>query len=138
MLSNHPCSQSAFSTRGCPALLQQAVPRRSSCCCAWQRALRKPSDEYVAAGMDPDPRPLCPRAKITPGLARFPGLNHSHTYVFCLTYSQEKIDLVERRGVPFSPPLLLQCLRSAQQERSAGNLQLLPDASGQVHSLLLN
>lgn len=44
--------QTAFSTRGCQALLQQAVPRRSSCCCAWQRALRKPSKEYVAAGMD--------------------------------------------------------------------------------------
>lgn len=85
MLSSHPSSQPAFSTRGCPALLQQAAPRRSSCCWDWQRALRKPREEYVAAGMDelcsaehrdPDPRPLCSRAKITPGVARFPVPNH--------------------------------------------------------------
>lgn len=94
MLSSHPSSQTAFSTRGRPAPLQQAALRRSSCCCTWQRTLRKPSKEYVAAGMDelcsvkhrdPNPRPLCSRAKITPGLAHFPGLNCSHTSVFCLT-----------------------------------------------------
>lgn len=68
MLFNHCSSQTAFSPRGCPALLQQAAPRRSSCCCAWQKAVRKPSKEYMASGVDelcsPEHRDLVPQISL--------------------------------------------------------------------------
>lgn len=52
---------------------------------------------------DPDPRPLYSRAKTTPGLACFSGLNHSHTSVFCLTKPQEKTDLGRKESSSLLP-----------------------------------